>query len=176
MYYGIEYTARRVGSVAKAVRCERCGSDYSYTMTRKAKGIGHSPGALRNAAAQAEAAEIAEKKVAKKLAREAEAVPCPDCGWVQTSMVIAVRRQAYRWLFNTAVTIAILGGISTIFALVGATDTFQKSVESDQVAGVAGCFVGGIVGAAVLMAARHMLSLLINPNRHYENRRPAISR
>ena len=97
-YAGTEYSAARTGSMVKQMRCEKCGGDFSYEVVRRTMGVAHSPYGLRNKAAQAEALNVAAKKLVKKLKSAVDPVPCPKCGWFQEHMVKELRRRDQRWM------------------------------------------------------------------------------
>ena len=73
------------GSVMKQVRCERCGYQYSYEMTRTAIGS-YSGFALTRQEADEKAAANAAQRLKTMLETECDVVPCPSCGALTRQM------------------------------------------------------------------------------------------
>jgi len=161
------YTATRMGRAVKLLRCERCGGEYSCEVIRRTKGEGISPYFLRNAAAEAEAVEEAEQKLADELAAGIEPVPCPDCGWFHKKVVNEMRRRSYRWMLWTGWVFAGLLWVSAAMGLVAATEAFTVAPHQDQAVGVFVLMGIGLVVAMVFVGGRTMLIGRIDPNRGF---------
>src|SRR5438045_3546259 len=86
------------GAVIRQVRCERCRTEYYYELARVAKGTGSAVYGIGKEAARTRAKKSAEKKLAKMLLNDGEAVPCPKCRWIQSGMVRELRTHRHRWM------------------------------------------------------------------------------
>jgi hypothetical protein len=95
IYAGRDYTVFQRGTVLKGVKCESCGTEYVYALTRVSKGVAHSPYFLDNKGAQRRAGAEAQRNLEKRLARECAAAPCPRCGWVQKHMFAVARGEQW---------------------------------------------------------------------------------
>jgi hypothetical protein len=93
------------------VRCEQCRSLYGYALTRsvpvKASRI------IWESAVEArkEAFKRAERMLKRKLDREHDPVPCPECGWLQKRMLDPARREHFPLLPRSAKVAFILAGV-----------------------------------------------------------------
>ena len=93
---GRKYTVTVTATTYKTVHCQMCGCDFVYPMRRQAQGTGHSPLWLDNKGATGRAEQAAQENLAKKLATEINAVPCPDCGRYQADMVTKLKKSKWR--------------------------------------------------------------------------------
>src|SRR5205814_8788605 len=91
-------TEYATGAVIRQVRCERCGTEYFYELARVTKGTGSAVYGIGKEAARKRAKKSAEKKLARMLLNDGEAVPCPKCKWIQNSMVRELRAYHHRWM------------------------------------------------------------------------------
>jgi hypothetical protein len=78
------------GRTTKLVRCEACGRNYAYELKRTAYG------------------QKTELDVRILLETGIDAIPCPACGWYQSSMVPEARRQHRRWMRYVGICLTIL--------------------------------------------------------------------
>jgi hypothetical protein len=115
-----QYTTTLKAAVPKHVLCEHCRTEYVYMMSRTAAGSGTSPLFLDADGAIARGEAKAEKALAKKLARDVDAVPCPKCVRYQCSMFPRARQAWQRWLRATGM---ILLAVVIVGALVNAAMT-----------------------------------------------------
>ena len=115
IYFGKRYTATISGSVWKRVLCQQCTREFVYLLTRNGTGSGSSPYYLDNEGAQQRAQRAAVTNLQKKLKVGMDAVPCPDCGVYQDSMVARMRRQQWGWLHVVG---WILAGVTLFLAWV----------------------------------------------------------
>jgi uncharacterized protein (DUF983 family) len=76
------------GSVTKWVKCESCGHEYEYTMTRTASGS-YSGFAVTRKQADEKAAVDAAQKLQTMLQTECDVVPCPKCSALTKDMEAA---------------------------------------------------------------------------------------
>src|SRR5262249_55022516 len=89
------FTEYATGAVLRAVECERCRAKYFYELARFAKGTGSAVYGIGKEAARKRAKRAAEKKLTKLLQRDNEAVPCPNCKWLQSEMVQDLRARRH---------------------------------------------------------------------------------
>lgn len=108
---GRKYTVTVTATTYKTVHCEKCGCDFVYPMRRQAQGTGHSPLWLDNKGATSRAEQAAQENLAKKLATEINAVPCPDCGRYQANMVARLKKSTWRWM-------VVAGWLAIILSLI----------------------------------------------------------
>lgn len=158
------------GSCLKSVECEVCGERFEYEVHREALGedsFGWSETArLRNARLNA------EKNLVKALAAAAEPIPCPGCGWMQQSMVEAVRGRSYPGLRKMANGFLMIGVGSIVCIPLAALGAWSVG-EMDESKGLeiarAGLILAMITGTAgtVLRAIRGSLVVRYNPNREF---------
>src|SRR2546421_10451405 len=100
------FTEYASGAVIRPVQCEQCQANYFYELARVAKGTGSAVYGIGKEAARKRARQAAEKKLAKILDADREAVPCPECGWIQSDMVSDLRRHRHRWMRHLALACA----------------------------------------------------------------------
>jgi hypothetical protein len=98
-------TVRKVsasGSCCKTVSCEGCGKPYSYEVSREVTAGDDSLFSWTEEASYRKAEVNARKSLEKALGEAIEPVECPNCGWLQRAMVLAVRKakhpQLYSWI------------------------------------------------------------------------------
>ena len=96
--YALSYTAFSTGSVVKSVRCESCGEEYHYLMTRQVEGEGTSLFFLNNRGAKKRAKVRSRELLMEELESSCDSVPCPSCGWYQMNMVVMLRQQRWSWM------------------------------------------------------------------------------
>jgi hypothetical protein len=117
--YAREYSATLAGSVLKLVLCENCGVEYVYRLERTAMGSGTSMLFLDNQGARARAAHQADDRLRALLAHEVEAVPCPDCGWYQRSMIPKARSDHAHWMVTAGLVLLIVGFVAFALSFIG---------------------------------------------------------
>ncbi|HTK77504.1 MAG TPA: hypothetical protein VL371_19725 [Gemmataceae bacterium] len=128
--------------------CVECGSVYRYKIVREAGGES------RNAAS---ARQEAEEKLLRRLAREVDPNPCPNCGLIQPDMDGQGKARGH--------VLATAAAALLLLPLVGLT--FIGELSIDEAARYAAAIAGGA-------AVAHLVTALSNPNRDREaNRRRA---
>lgn len=107
--------AAATGKTTKVVRCEACGQHYAYELKRT--GEGQDEGGLFGGSYSV-ALERAEANLQESLAVGIEVIPCPACGWYQSSMIPKARRLHRRWMLYVgqcltigSIPVAIFGGL-----------------------------------------------------------------
>jgi hypothetical protein len=98
MFYGVDWTVTRSGSVLKFVRCEQCNHEYAYWMHRKIQHSSFSVLGLDNRGAANRADREAQTRLQRSLSNYCDPVPCPECGHYQSEMIDRVRRTRAMWL------------------------------------------------------------------------------
>ena len=153
---GRKYTVTVTATTYKTVHCEKCGCDFVYPMRRKAQGTGHSPLWLDNKGATTRAESAARENLAKKLAKEIDPVPCPDCGRYQTDMATKMKKGKWRWM-------VVVGWMAIIVSLIAAWILWLDS--GAFVAALTGTFWGivMIAGAGMIVGAK-MRQRTFDPN------------
>ena len=156
---GRRYTAKLSASRPKFVTCEKCQYEFVYFMKRSASGTGTSFLFLDNAGAKLRAHDEANATLYKQLNQEQDAVPCPECGWVQLVMIPFARREYRAWM-------AVVGVVALFAMLVFA---FLDFVNDDwwylNPSSPAFFWVVALLPlGAGLIALRHMLAQRYDPN------------
>ncbi len=82
------------GRVAKVVRCELCGQCYAYELERTVRGSANT----LFGGGETVAARRSEEYLRRSLAFGIDVVPCPACGWYQSSMIPKARKLHRRWM------------------------------------------------------------------------------
>src|SRR5271168_4267520 len=108
-YHAKVINAERVGGRIVRVACTRCGCEYFYKFTRIGIGSTQAPYGLGVDRATRKANQKAQKDLDRRLASEAELVPCPKCHWINDDLVVGCRRGSYRKWGDTAALIAAAG-------------------------------------------------------------------
>jgi len=151
-------TATATGSHIKTVTCEKCAREFFYELSRSAKGQASSVYGLYPEATKIKAQKKAQENLAKRLARDVELVPCPNCRWVNDAATRIFRRAKYRKFLPYAVFIFVIGAI-----VAGALYEFSQWKPSDIFA--MSIFAGGALFLpAMLLTIQHLLRKRIDPN------------
>lgn len=144
---GRKYTVTVTATTYKTVHCENCGCDFVYPMRRQAQGTGHSPLWLDNKGATSRAEQAAQENLAKKLATEINAVPCPDCGRYQANMVARLKKSKWRWM-------VVAGWLAIILSLIAGWIIWLD--DHQFIAAFTNTFWGVVLlaGVAMIVAAK----------------------
>lgn len=109
-----EDIASKKGKTWKVVRCETCRQNYAYELKRTGRGSANSVFGGGHRIAE----QRAEENLQKLLAIGIEVIPCPTCGWYQSSMIPKARRLHRRWMLYVgqcltigAIPLMIIGGL-----------------------------------------------------------------
>src|SRR5262249_30303497 len=171
------YNATISQAVWKAVRCERCSTEFVYKMILQAEGTGASLYGLDDKGAQARASQRAREQLQAGRSSECEPVPCPECGWYQRHMIPRARTLYKRWMVKTG---AVMIPISVILLAVMYVLTVGGRQGEPLLAppslGI-GWGVWGLLAATGpgLLIARHVLASGYTPNREPEQTRKQLA-
>lgn len=155
-----------VGKRIAGVHCDQCGAEYFYELTRVGIGSATAAYGFGKEAAKRKAFARAQKDLGKRLATDAELVPCPKCGWVKEELIAAFRKWRYRGWTNVAIVIAVGGSaIAIALALVLLTDQKPDPTTAARIlgAGLSASF-GGAIG---LIAFCDWMRGRIQPNANH---------
>jgi hypothetical protein len=156
---GRDYTATHESTVPKDVTCEQCGREFYYLMKRQASGSASSPFFLDNRGAGARARDRAEEELRRLLETECDPVPCPECGWYQSSMCATIRRSYHRWMVWTGavlLTVAAPTLAFTVSCATGVQPTDESTVAALWIVSSSLAIAGlGMIVGRKIMASRH---------------------
>jgi hypothetical protein len=162
-YYGRSYRAASIGTRTVAVNCDKCGTEYFYQLTRFGIGATTTPYGIGSGGASKKTKVKANEDVNRRLADEAELVPCPRCHWINEALVSGYRRSEYRNWASFAQALAILG--TAISLLIAWFSGIGHAVDSDSLRFL--YYVGPAVSiglAGLIYLCRQWLRLRIRPN------------
>lgn len=160
------FTATATGRRVEAVTCGQCGCAFRYELVRTGEGRAAALYGLFQGAAQRRADRAAERDLAKRLAREAEMVPCPDCRWVNRDLIERYRRRRYGVGAMWILLVMILCGVGG--PLVMALAREQLGIRSETPRTVAlWMLCAGVLAPVVVSLVQGVLRRRIDPNRTY---------
>ena len=114
------YTATVGGFMFRQVTCEDCGAEFVYRLERTGKSAGESLYFVDT----------------RRIAGETDIVPCPECGWLQPSMVRAARRARFGWLEKIGwalLLFSVIFGVLNAVSQVGGEDPLLLDWDSPWV-------------------------------------------
>ncbi len=163
MYVGKEIAVNVTGKRLKPVACEKCASSFFYELTRVGVGKASSPFFLAQGWARKRAEKSARRNLDKRLAREAEMVPCPKCHWVNQDLIEMYRRRQYRGGWMLIALLIVAGVIATPVITAELYNSpgfrFDRAIPT-QIA----IFSLFLLAAVIVWFVRRMLRERINPN------------
>jgi hypothetical protein len=166
LYYGRRYDASSAGGRIVAVVCAKCRCEYFYELARVGSGAASAPYAIGTSGAQRSATEQAQSDLQRRLAEEAELVPCPKCWWINDELVAGYRRGIYRGATKLALGLGIAG---TVVSLAAAWFISLGPVADRGALSYA--LIGGpaisITLAVAILLMRYLLRARVRPNRNY---------
>lgn len=166
------------GCRTKSIVCEECGQAYTYELQRTTVGSDDSLISWNEASAFRKAEVNARKKLDDLLESECDPVECPQCGWVQSDMVEAVRRRSYLGLkgFVDLGWLIGLGGLLLAVVLpllvhFAAPPDKPRAWDGSLVIVIVGLVIMqiGLMPACFFWALRKFLCWRYDPNRDYFN-------
>lgn len=108
IYIWTTHRASNTGTRLVEVRCEKCDGTYFYELTREGSGTECSAYFLFEDWARDTAATKAKSDAERRLASEAELVPCPHCNWINEELIEGYRRSCYRGWIEQSIWAAII--------------------------------------------------------------------
>jgi hypothetical protein len=165
-YYGKYFEASQIGGYIAEATCEKCGCKYYYRLTRIGAGGSSAPFNIGTAQASQSAWQKAQRDLQKRLASEADHVPCPKCNWINHELIRKYRRGRFRGFNKFALAIAIMGAASSL----PCAWSIGIGPQNDRWL-LPYILVGGPAFswllAASLILLRNLLRLSIRPNRNF---------
>jgi hypothetical protein len=155
-------------SVPRHVRCEHCGAEYVYHLSRT--GIGEAGYGLTDSQEMVnmKAANAAFADLAKEIDTGCEAVPCPACFKYQAHMTEAARKVQWGWVRGIGGQALGWGPILMVGAVFGAVVAFPD--DTNLAITIALAMVGVMVLAGLIAALVFRFSPC-EPNRWSESYR-----
>lgn len=87
LYWGKQIDAEQGGGCLVRVQCATCGCEYFYELARIGTGSRSAPYGIGVDRATDFARYHSKRDLAKRLATEAELVPCPKCNWINEELI-----------------------------------------------------------------------------------------
>jgi hypothetical protein len=141
------------------VRCEQCRHKYGYALTRSVRvKVSRVIWESRERARRA-AEHQAESHLDEKLDRQSDPVPCPHCGWLQSQMLDAARRERFPRRPRNAVFALILAGIALFASFI--VMMAQEERPNRDLGGV----LTGLMLTVALLGGGGIASLVIHDRR-----------
>jgi len=165
-YFAKVFTANVTGTRVVDAACERCQTGFHYHLVRQGTGTGSAPYYLFQGAAERRAQAAAADDLAKRLAREREPVPCPQCQWVNQRTIDAHRKRLHRWLTSVAWT----GAIALFIVIILSRASQSRQIRDEEWLPLLA--VAGGVAATILVVcfvAQRKLRRRFDPNRDFPN-------
>ena len=164
IYYGRTFNSASIGLQLVEVACDQCGCRYFYELARVGSGTVDAPYAIGSARAERSARDKARRELDRRLAEEAELVPCPKCLWINDDMVAGYRRGRYRGATKVAAGLCLAGTCLTLvtawFASLGPAGLDRDTFAFVLAVGLAGSIV---IPGSILLLCR-FLRQRIQPN------------
>jgi hypothetical protein len=165
-YHGERIVSASVGTRLATVVCEVCGREYFYELARVGSGAETAPYYIGRERAERSAQDQAQQDLDRRLAEEAEIVPCPKCGWINDGLVAGYRLGRYRGWGKAAAGIAIVGSALSLVAV-----WFLAIGPPADRGALPYVLVGGpalaLAIAGLILFVRRWLRARIQPNRNY---------
>jgi hypothetical protein len=166
LYYSRRFEAASIGARLVTVSCDKCGTEYFYKLARVGSGSASAPYAIGSAGASQESKKQAREDLDRRLADEAELVPCPKCHWINEDLVSGYRRGRYRGWGRFAAGLGIFGiAVSLVAAW------FLSNGPAADRSALPYVLVGGPAASvslsALLLLLRSWLSRRIRPNANH---------
>jgi hypothetical protein len=96
------------------VPCDHCGFTYYYELARIGAGANTASYGIGSSSASKKAQDQSESDLQRRLAVEAELVPCPRCQWISDELVQGYRLGRYRGVGKLAFAIGFAGSILSL--------------------------------------------------------------
>ncbi|MFT3784589.1 MAG: hypothetical protein QM770_00295 [Tepidisphaeraceae bacterium] len=149
------------------VTCDKCHTAYCYELVRTATGVGRAPYLVGQTEAQARSTHLAARSLRKRLATEADPVPCPTCHWINESLVRGCRLSRYRWVLPFAGVMALMAFVASVFAIVAMEGPKRHSITSSPLQLLAITLGSAAAVFGIGWSVQWLLRRTIRPNRRY---------
>jgi hypothetical protein len=114
LYYGKTFESSRAGGCLVGVVCDHCGCTYYYELARIGTGAQTASYGIGSSSASQKAQDQSESDLQRRLAMEAELVPCPRCHWISEDLVEGYRLGRYRGVGKLAFAVGFAGSILSL--------------------------------------------------------------
>jgi hypothetical protein len=173
-YWQKRLLAEHFGETTVRVECNNCGREYFYELRRVGAGSEVAPFFVGTGRAARTALDQSQRDLSRRLASEAELVPCPACNWINEDLVRGYRRGRFRRLTTIAFCIGFFGTAGSLIA----AGYLLKGPAADQK--LLPYFLYGGPALSISLAATFVLlrvglRSLIRPNRNFP-RPPKVPR
>ncbi len=164
VYVSRKFTATVTGKELKSVTCEKCATEFHYELSRTGSGEASAAYYVGQDAAKNRAEKRAKESLVKRLSRETEMVPCPQCKWINSAAIAQFRKTRYQGTLIFGIVLSLFGFITALILYWTYEDTFRKPRQAfpKEVAVTCGISVGVF---AFFWLAQRLLRRGIDPNR-----------
>jgi hypothetical protein len=166
IYHGRNYHSASIGVRLVEVVCDKCGCVYFYRLARIGTGTATAHYGIGGDRAAQAAADQARQAMVRRLAEEAELVPCPQCQWINDALIAGSGQGRYLGMRTFGWGIVIVG---IAVAVLGA---FIVASEPAPAPGALNSFLIGVAVVTSVLAGpafllRHFLKKGFQPNRDH---------
>ncbi len=114
LYHGKTFESALGGKCVVGVVCDQCGGTYYYELARIGSGARTAPYGIGSSSASQKAEVQSQTDLARRLASEAELVPCPRCNWISDELLRGYRLARYRSVGKLAFALGLAGSILSL--------------------------------------------------------------
>jgi hypothetical protein len=114
LYYGKTFESAQAGACIVGTVCDHCGCTYYYELARVGTGAHSAPYGIGSSSASQKAQDHSESDLRRRLALEAELVPCPSCRWISRDLVEGYRLGRYRRVGKLAFAVGFAGSMLSL--------------------------------------------------------------
>lgn len=166
LYWQKRMLAEHFGETTVRVECHHCGREYFYELRRVGAGSEVAPFFVGSGRASRKALDQSQRDLSRRMASEAELVPCPACNWINEDLVRGYRRGRFRIWTSIAFCIGFFG---TAGSLIAAAIVYKGPAPDHKL--LPYLIYGGPAVAISIAAACVLLQVglrsLIRPNRNF---------
>jgi hypothetical protein len=166
LYYGNTFESSRAGGCVVGVVCEHCGCTYYYELARIGTGAYTASYGIGSSSASQKAQDQSESDLQRRLAMEAELVPCPRCHWISDDLVEGYRLGRYKGVGKLAFAVGFAGSILSLIVawFIHIGSPLDRWLLPYLLIGGPATFTGS---AMTLLLLRGRLRGRIQPNREF---------
>jgi hypothetical protein len=166
LYVGKRFTSVATGRRIVEVDCETCQTKFYYELVRQGRGVGVAPYYIGQGSAQRRATEKAQLNLATRLKKESDLVACPQCQWVNESLIHGYRRTRFKALPIVGVIVGVALWFVVFLTLCG-DDTASQEAANSYTTGMFWASLAAVAAGGIFFAIQLGLRRRINPNRLY---------